>query len=785
MTITGETLGTEWQTYGESPFAEPPAESAAEPSGFMPAPEGPSPFAESPQLDGVAVGEAEALLAEVYDSLRDEAFDEAISALVAETAQMVGERFEGEAPGHGAARARRGDAHLAPVHLEAERYLDSFAEGVADADLGSFSDQQLEAFFEGFDPAPAESALSPASEQFLGSIVQKARSAVGSVLDKTKKVAGALGKAAGKLAEQALNGLRGLIEPLLKRVLSFAIGRLPAPLQGPARTLAAKIKLESAAESPVGTSPALSTDPDRLAEQFDAALAEIVMGAEGSEEPEAFAGSPGESDPAEGLELEVLAEARAGLVERLGAGGDGDDLAPAVENFVPALLGALKAGINLVGRQRVVGFLAKFLADKIRPWTSPQMAGPLSTAIVDTGLKLISLEAEQATEPTPAPVMLAATIEDTVRGLTEAEDYVFDTEELLQLATLEAFERAVATNFPARFVKVGVQQAPSLGGSFVTVHARSVHPFRSYSRAPEVEVTAQVADALRSFGGTTLGDALRAAEVTLPLKARVHVYEAMVGTTLVSIAAADPRLRRLGTTTAVSLLHPLTPEASGSLLREPQLGSKVPDVYLASRGRLGVGQRVYWLETPGSGVTARALPSQSRLVVDLPRGQVRVAVFLSEADAQAVAAAARAGRGTTDLLRALAAGFERLRFIPGDRSVIVRRESPDSEERAADLLTRVSPAVLTGLRTRIRGWYLPMAAQWTRGSLEEFSRAATAPADGVTVRVVLSAVPGLGALRNAMEGRLGPAELRAVTTGGAFAGTPSGAVSVQPGRRLR
>ena len=117
-----------------------------------------------------------------------------------------------------------------------------------------------------------------------------------------------------------------------------------------------------------------------------------------------------------------------------------------------------------------------------------------------------------------------------MRQLAESEDYVFEDEDLLALATSEAFSRAVATNFPARFVRAGLQQAPSLGGTFVTRRPRSIRSYRKYSRTPEIELTAQVADTLPTFGGQVLGAALRAAGATFPIKARLHLYEARVGT---------------------------------------------------------------------------------------------------------------------------------------------------------------------------------------------------------------------------------------------------------------
>ena len=43
--------------------------------------------------------------------------------------------------------------------------------------------------------------------------------------------------------------------------------------------------------------------------------------------------------------------------------------------------------------------------------------------------------------------------------------------------------------------------------------------------------------------------------------------------------------------------------------------------------------------------------------------------------------------------------------------------------------------------------------QWARGGLHEFERAAADPRPGVTVTLHLTAVPGLGAVRQAINGR--------------------------------
>ena len=752
----------------------------------------------SSNFEGSTRDETAVAIAEALDALRDEAFEEALVDLVSETESAIAERFEGELVGAVVERERLGDAHLGPVGLEAERYLDSLADDLSQVDVASLSDEQFDQLLDSLDPQT--SPLSPASEQFLGGLVRKAKSAVKFVVNTAKSAAKTVGKVAGSLLGPVLNKLRALIRPLLKRVLSFAIGRLPAPLQGPARALAARFRFEAEGEletegysvDPAGEwedegdgsgraySPAVGASPEALAEQFDSAVAEIATTAGEEEELESF-GVPADEFE-ESTELEQLAEARGTLISTIENAEDGEDLAPAVENFIPALLAALRVGINLVGRPKVVGFLAKYLGGLVRPYVGPSLAAPLSAAIVDTGLRLVSLESESSDDrESAAPVALAATIEDTVRRLAENEDYVLENDELLQLAASEAFEHAVATNFPARFVKTSLQQAPTLAGSFVTRRPRSVHPFRRYTRIPEVEVTDQVADSLRTFGGTTVGAGLRAAGMRFPFTAKVHVFEAVTGTTVPALVAADRRLARLGAGRGTAgRLHPLTPHAAGLLLREPRLGARVPKGFLSTRGRVAVGQRFYWLEPVGAAasmasgtlrsasaaapVTGSAeaavtrsargpLPSQARLGIDVRTGTIRVAVFLAESEAQTVAAAIRQGRGVPALLSALSRTFRTLRFASGDRSVVVRRETPLSEDLSARMFARLAPDVLSAVRRRVSAWFLTQIAEWAKTRGEEFARAAGAPDDGVTVVLILSSVPGMSAIAGAITGK--------------------------------
>ena len=761
----------------ESPFAETALDPRQEALGES---EMASPFAEALEAS-LPESERDQLLAEAFAELRDEAFDAAVSALAEETEQAVADRFTGEAPGQSGERERFADNYLSPVRFEAERYLNALEAGLAGLDFGSLTEEQLDEKLDQFDPQLGE--VTPAGEEFIGGLIRKAKKAVKFVANAAKSVGGL----AGKLLSPVLGRLKKLIEPLLKRVLQFAIGRLPAPLRPAARELAKRITLEAeegegeaeqwegpASEAEEGeelASPASPGDPESLAEEFDAALAEAFAGdfQEGEAEQEEFFDSESETD---GRQLEQLAEARSRLIETLKS-GDEEAVGPAVEQFVPVLLGALRLGINLVGRPKVVSFLAGYLAKLIGKWVGPQLSQPLSNAIVDTGLRLVSLEAEEeggGLSSEAGPVALASAIEDTVRRFSEQESYIFESEELTELAAAEAFSEAVSSHFPPQFVRPDLRQAPSLGGTFVARRPRSVRAYRKYSRLPEIEVTPQIADSLPSFGGRTLGGTLRAAGIKLPVRARMHIYQAAPGTTLPSIARTDRSLNGQGRGyVPSSSFHPLTPSAAGLLLREPRLGVASPASFMRSPNRVAVGQRVYVLQPVTAGVpslpatragrmtAARLAPSSARVRIDRAGGRLTARFFFSEAEAQRIARLIREGRGHNALVQALVGAWRTI--DPAHSGSRILGKHGEAFEELAPGLPKHHRRLHAHHRhhhhhRRMRQWIIPALAKWARYNAEAFARAAADPASGVTVLVQMGLPFGMArrGLRQSLPG---------------------------------
>ncbi|MDL9938654.1 hypothetical protein QSJ18_18060 [Gordonia sp. ABSL1-1] len=777
----------------ETPFAElQPTAETEEPEtvGLLPWTESPSPFAEAVGTGFAATDELTDQFVDTFEEFRDEAFDEALAELVAETSEAASVEGHGEAlEGVGDRREQLAAAHLGPIESEAEQCIQRFIDHVGHTTPETMSEAELDRLLEGFDPGPA--SLSPAGEQFLGGLIKKAKSVVKSVARVASDVVGKL-----PFLGPILDKLKGLVKPLLRRVLGMAIGRLPAALQPTARGLAAKLGIaetesfdeleeeaaeESLAEGFAGA-PVGVLDPETLAESFDAALAEAVVSPE-AEEGEAFGPADSAAEQTgQGTELERLAAARGRFITGVQSAGPDADLGPVTEQFIPAILPALKLGLRLIGRSKVVNFLAKYVAGLISKWVGPALAQQLSRSLVDVGLGVIGLESGGGSlEAETAPAMLAATVEDTVRRVAEQPDHVLEDETLMQLAVAEAFEQAVAANFPAPLVRPDLRPAPTLGGTFVTRHPRSPHAYKKFTRTPEIEVTAAQAAAVRTFGGTTLDSALRARGFVLPARFRVEIFEAGIGTTLPTLARMEHLLGPGETRGAYGRLHPLTTAAATTLLREPKLGVDVPSRFLQSRHRIAVGQRFFCLRPVGQSPVAAApvsrsttncdatTPSDRRMRIDVGRDRARLALYFAEPDAQQIAAAMAADRTSPVLLKALLAalrasgravgrsdGAVRMRLQPKPTTGFALRRGESELERSWEAQWenemerrawasrpprrhhhRVAPAQRAALRRRIHAAAGTALSSWTRSHGQEFVRATQDARCGVTVLITV------------------------------------------------
>lgn len=402
--------------------------------------------------------------------------------------------------------------------------------------------------------------------------------------------------------------------------------------------------------------PAGADDPgqvpsgEEIEQELDARLTEIAFAAE--EDPEAGL------TELEALQLsdhhELAEDARAAFAAELVRLGEGEDPTPLVEGFLPAILPLLRMGVKLIGRQRVVSFIAKAIGGLIRPLVGPSVAPGLGQAIADLGLRAL-VQAELGEAPDRVAIgneALVATVEETVRSLGELPAAVLESSPLLEAAVLESFEAAAAANMPPEALRPELREA-SVPGVWVGRPSAPPRTYKKFTHVFEVTLTAQRLAGVRTFGGRRLdqwmADALGGAPAG-ELRAKVHLFEATARTQLVRLAMSERalapyrgRLRRV--------VHPLTVEAAAALLQQPSLGrGAAPPAGPAPRP----GLRFYFLELDRPLLTGFA-PRMFELIGEGEAAQAKLR--LSEAMAQRLATAVRQGKSAGVLVHHLRRGL--------------------------------------------------------------------------------------------------------------------------------
>jgi hypothetical protein len=776
--------------------------------------------------------------ATLIGELHDEEFTEALEDLVNDASAVLEEGFTGEIGDPERDRfvmERTLRDYFEPLRQSADEIIDRMAAELAGHDVTAMSESELDEVLDRF--TPPEGEFSPAFEGFLGGLLKKAKSAVKGAVKLASKVAGAV--AFPHLL--ILNKLKGLIRPLLERVLRFAIDKLPVALRPLAGQLAQRFlgikvgkpasggllgsAIEAArsaapgiaagissgaasiaatngaatngassmsADDVMGAAPsaadaepqaadadqgvdAAAADPGSLEEELDARLAGYMLAGEdfdqeaAVEELMAAYASPN-LDP-----MQTLDRARRDFADAVVRREDNESAGPLLEQFLPAILPALKLGIKVVGRPRVVKFLAGLLAKLIDKYVGKQQAPALSSALVDTGLRLMSLEAPPD-DTNFAGETLAATVEDTVSRLVHtAPAAAWESEPLLETYLHEAFQQAAAAHFPDRLIRDELHETSRAGGAWALMPQSSPRKrYKKYSRVFDVSITPQIAAAVRTFGGVPLRSFLKdrlGLTVDRPTRARVHVYEAIPGTRLSIIALHERGVAGLGSARrqAWSLFHPLTPRAAGVLLQEPGLARRVPATFLVRRRTAAVGQRFYYLEVPGARVriiprragkpSRPARSTQTRVLFDFPKKQLRVALYYSEADAQELAKQLRQKLPLPALLTALKSRHDaQLKHIlSGAPTGAVRlvHETAPTEELAAPLIALALRAVGPRLADLLVTALLDALKKELETHYDRFvaalDRAAQADEDGVTIVVTFDAAPLLEQLRRVMK----------------------------------
>ena len=353
--------------------------------------------------------------AALVNDLYDEEFDEALFELLTSARTIHEDHLTA---GHSLAEADRiVTQHFSELVRESESVLDRMTREFGARDAVAL-EGELETFADNYVPA---APLEPEFEEFLGKLIKKVGKGV-------KSVAKAAAKGVASFAlGPVLNKIKALVKPLLNQVLQKAIGKLPVAVQPTARKLAERLGLAPKPPAPVvasidagagtgmdagnvATPPEPALDPaadvgspvqapagvevPEMQLEFDRQVAEAMLESDESafelELARTRASSNGQAARPVFTDLD---QARQQLMFELENLKEGESPAPYVENFLPAVLPAVSVAMKLIGRARVVNFLAGFLGKLIANLVGPQHAPALSRAMVDAGLKLVNLEA--------------------------------------------------------------------------------------------------------------------------------------------------------------------------------------------------------------------------------------------------------------------------------------------------------------------------------------------------------------------------------------------------------
>ncbi|MGE5288430.1 MAG: hypothetical protein ACM3ML_14785 [Micromonosporaceae bacterium] len=751
-------------TLGEDLVGDPPTpaatttESPAEPSRApLTSPFGPL-FTHE-----LATGEAQEwrdTAQELLTELEDEDFADSLEALVDEAAarHTVDLTSWSTAPAPAEARAML-EAWLEPLASEAERSLDALSEQLSSLDPATVSEAELEDMLDRVGEVPVMG--NEVFEQFLGGLISKVKSFAKGAVNVVKKGIAAVGKILpiGVL----LDRLKGLVRSLLRGVLQTAISRLPSGVQPIARTVAAKLGIaEAEAAAPVDDQE--TSSPAMLAEAFDAQLVGLLSSDTGEAEADE-AEAEAEADRTADAQRE-LDDARARLAGQLADLGPGESAAPPVQQFLPVLLAArplIRMAITVIGRDRVINFVADKIALLIQGLVGQDAARQLARPLVDLGFKALGFEAPPA--PTLAGEALAATVEGTMERLMDLPAEAFADELQLESALQSAFAEAAAAAIPDRFLREDLpEREVAAGGSGVWVlmprAARPHYRYRRYSRVFVVPVTRQVARAVPWTDGGTLETYLLDRGVrSWPAPAEIRVYETLPGAELGHLAQGEAGETLSGPVSEQAQeFQPLTPEIAGLLVGEPGLGRRMSPAarwaghypafrYPAFRGGYPISPAVHHRPVPGRryvhvrpvagpvGLRPRVRRPRRRvgfaIVLSGSSPQVRVRVRLSERQGQELAAKlAPAVSGKPDPAAALAMLKEIYAATLPARIVnrLIRRGLEPDATKAAAVADKVVAGVTSALSTALQ----------ERPHL--IASAAQDPADGITVTITFRGV---------------------------------------------
>lgn len=791
----------------------------------------------------------------------------------------MGERFAPFA-------AQQAEEYFTPVVFEAEQMIENAAQHFSGNNLADHSETEVEKYFNELQFEHRD--FTPAQEQFFGSIIKKVKSVVKKGVALAKKGVAAVGKLMP--IGIVLKKLKALIKPLVNKVLRFAINKLPKNLQPHAHDLAKKfLGINTAPKGSVSkgtpgvsvTSPQTGTGTDAVTadtnqdttttdsnqdktsnanvtenaeasttgnldnvqSEFDNYLANLLFSSEEYETEDLVMEYESSYDNLQrefnyesgGMNLPSIETARAQFINELKDLQPGESPSPAIEKFLPAAILALqpviKIAISIIGRQKVINFLAGLLSKLVAKYVPENVAKPLAASIIDLGMSAIGFETYEMNKSDLAYEAIANTIQETIQNLGALNESVLNDQELLMAETLEAFEKAAADNFPSQMIKEDKRPASEPGNWVLMPRNGPKHLYKKYTRVFEKELNNRILTTLTTFRGVSLSDFLKdklGLDPNQPVKARIHLYQGIPGTKLYLINRYE-KVPGLGESVPKGYVqfHPLTVLAASLLLGEPKLGKNFSSKYTTRRYETAVGQRFYYLEIQGAKLKSvpvaltshthkltgeisqevvPATPNSSDIqgVLNFVRSEIRFNLFFSEEVSKSIVEQLKKGSYGGPLYTMYYTIYSALHDVLikniGSKVKLVHEAMPemflekseDLEEQNIGQIGRVlggtiGKEVLKKIMLKLITYLAKKAYQavinYLKGKSGEFISAQSDRQDGVTIQIIwfnLPVMKQISAIVSAYKGRLSAGHIAGLV----LPSLPVPEIKILPGKKF-
>jgi hypothetical protein len=433
---------------------------------------------------------------------------------------------------------------------------------------------------------------------------------IGKFLNKVKKGVSTVLKKGASIAKAVISGplqillsrIKPLIKPMLRKLVKKGLGLLPEKYRSIAQKALEALGIggkqgEISEEEPQSEIIANNTsslsealyedvaseetvenqlyDTDETEREFDRQIFLLSRTEPGEPSQQTAMYEYPDSEEPGSMENEVtsLNQARDDFIH--GVITDPSDIKGLTQNFIPAILPALKLGIRLAGRPRVVNFIASVVAKLLEQVLSKDQATPISRMLVDAGLKLVNLE---TFENIPRDQYLGATISNIVSETTDMVSQLPSSlleagEDVLQPFVQEALLTSTANNVNIEVLNDGSIPLRQLPQDAYWV-LRNKGKYKVLSKKYSLILDPKVASSVRTHRrAETLSDILRnyqGWDGKTPIHVIIRVFEATPLTRLSMIAKDYVGGKSYN---QIKQIIKLGKSAATLLLKEPHLAS--------------------------------------------------------------------------------------------------------------------------------------------------------------------------------------------------------------------